>query len=386
MKDIMKYRKFGKLDWKVSALGFGAMRLPLANTNPEKVDEPEAIRMIRYAIDHGVNYLDTAFPYHGGNSEKIVGKALKDGYQERMKLTTKLPARAIESAKDFDRFFDLQLERLEVKKLDFYLLHGLNALSWAKVRDLGIIKWAETQMGRGKFDHLGFSFHDQFPAFKEIIDGYDNWTSCQIQYNYMDVNNQAGRKGVEYAAGKGLAIIIMEPLRGGKLANPPEVVSKILAQTKTPRSPAQWALQWVWNQPEISVVLSGMSTMEQVVQNISTAEQSDPGILTEDEIKMVDRAREAYRGLIPIPCTGCRYCAPCPNGVDIPAIFQIYNESVMYNDSRMGKMKYSSEQMGLKPEKRADRCVECGQCAEACPQKILVSDWLKKVHAQLAAK
>ena len=381
----MQYRKFGKLNWQVSALGFGAMRLPLVTVSPEKVDEPEAIRMIRYAIDHGINYLDTAYFYHGGSSENIVGRALKDGYRERMKLTTKLPARLVESKQDFDKFLNEQLERLQVEKLDFYLLHGLNALSWAKVRDLGVIKWAEAQMGKGKFDHLGFSFHDQLPAFKEIIDGYDNWTSCQIQYNYMDVNNQAGRQGVEYAAGKGLAIIVMEPIRGGKLANPPEVVSKIMDEAKVHRSPAQWALQWVWNQPEISVVLSGMSTMEQVVQNVAFAEQSGPGILTPGEVKMFDHLREAYRGLIPIPCTACRYCVPCPNGVDIPAIFAIYNESTMYNDRRMGNFRYCGDQMGLKPEKRADRCIECGQCVEACPQKIPVPEWLKKAHAQLTS-
>ena len=208
----MNYRKFGKLDWKVSALGFGAMRLPLVGGAHDKVDEPEAIRMIRYAIDHGVNYLDTAYPYHGGQSERIVGNALKDGYRAKMKLATKLPVRMVESAQDFDRFFNQQLERLQTDKLDFYLFHGLSAQSWAKVRDMQILKWAETQMAKGRFAHLGFSFHDSYDAFKGIIDDYDNWTLCQIQYNYMDVENQAGRRGVEYAASKGLAIVVMEPL------------------------------------------------------------------------------------------------------------------------------------------------------------------------------
>jgi predicted aldo/keto reductase-like oxidoreductase len=250
----MKFRKFGKLNWQVSALGFGAMRLPTIGGIQEKVDEPEAIRMIRYAIDHGVNYLDTGYPYHGGQSEVVVGKALKEGYRDRMKLATKLPARMVESAQDFDRFLNQQLERLQLEKLDFYLLHGLSAQSWAKVRDLQVLKWAEAQMAKGRFDYLGFSFHDSYEAFKGILDDYDNWTSCQIQYNYMDVDHQAGRRGVELAAGKDIAIVVMEPLRGGKLGKkPPDAVARILDSTEQHRSPVDWALQWVWNQPEISL-------------------------------------------------------------------------------------------------------------------------------------
>jgi predicted aldo/keto reductase-like oxidoreductase len=378
----LKYRQFGKLEWKVSALGFGAMRLPTLG-GPDKVDEPEAIRMMRYAIDQGVNYLDTAYPYHGGQSERVVGKALKDGYREKIRLATKLPARMVASAKDFDRFFNEQLERLQVEKLDYYLFHGLNAQSWAKVRDLGILKWAEGQIAKGKFDHLGFSFHDSFAAFKGIIDDYDNWTFCQIQYNYMDVENQAGRKGVEYAAGKGLAIVVMEPVRGGKLSRPPEAVKRVWESAMKQRTPVEWALQWVWNQPEISVALSGMSTMEQVVENVALADRSGPGKLTEEELKLYGRVREAYRGLIPIPCTACRYCQPCPNGVEISAIFEIYNEAAMYEDFRGGKFRYNGGPRPFKPEQKADNCQECGQCLEACPQKIEIPDWLKKAHAAL---
>src|SRR3989304_9464143 len=219
----MQYRKFGKLDWKVSALGFGAMRLPPLVTDPAKIDEDESIRMIRHAIDHGVNYLDTAYGYGNGNSERIVGKALKDGYREKIRLATKLPVRNVAKAEDSDRIFNEQLEKLQFQKLNFYLMHGVNANSWAKVRDLGVLKWAEDKMAKGYFDYLGFSFHDKLDAFKGVINDYDNWTFCQIQYNYMDVEYQAGRKGVEFAAGKGLGIVVMEPNRGGKLAKkPPE--------------------------------------------------------------------------------------------------------------------------------------------------------------------
>lgn len=382
----MKYRKFGKLDWEVSVLGFGVMRLPLFGEDPASVDEPEAIRMLRYAIDHGVNYLDSGYLYHAGKSEGIIAKALQDGYRERVRVATKLPARIVESEKDFDRYFNEQLGRLQTEKLDFYLLHGLNAESWHKLRDFGIIRWVEKKMAEGKFSHLGFSFHDDFEVFKEIIDAYDNWTLCQIQYNFMDENYQAGRRGVEYAAGKGLAIVVMEPLRGGKLARkPPEAVAKIWETAKEKRSPVEWALSWVWNQPEISVVLSGMSTMEQVVQNVEIAGRSSPGMLTAENLDLIARVREAYRGLIPVPCTGCGYCMPCPNGVEIPHIFQIYNDSIMYDDVQTGKMFYQSGMM-LQPEQLADQCMECGECLDACPQSVPIPDWLKKVHELLGAE
>ena len=381
----MQYRKFGKLDWEVSVLGFGAMRLPQTDRDPASVDEPESIRMIRYAIDHDVNYLDTAYAYHSGHSERIVGQALKDGYRERMKLATKLPARFVESASDFDRFLKEQLERLQTR-LDFYLLHGLNSRSWPKVRDLGVLRWAESMMADGHFGHLGFSFHDELDVFKDIVDAYDNWTLCQIQYNYMDVDYQAGRRGLEYAANKGLAVVVMEPLRGGRLAKePPEQVAKVWASVAQKRTPAEWGLLWVWNQPEVSVALSGMSAMEQVVENVAVADRSGPGTLTPDELALFERIREAYQGLSPIPCTNCGYCMPCPNGVDIPSIFQIYNEAMMYDDPRTGRFRYRGPD-GIKEEQRADQCTECGECLDACPQEIAIPEWLQKVHALLGPR
>ncbi len=382
----MKYRKFGKLDWEVSVLGFGVMRLPLLSEDPANVDEPESIRMLRYAIDNGVNYLDSGYMYHMGKSEPIISQALQDGYRERVRVATKLPVRMVESARDFDRYLNEQLKRLETEKIDFYLLHGLNGESWLKVRDWGILQWAENKMARNKFSHFGFSFHDDYEAFKEIVDAYDNWALCQIQYNYMDVDDQAGRRGVEYAAGKNLAIVVMEPLRGGKLAQkPPEQVENVWNSTSEKRKPVEWGLLWVWNQPEISVVLSGMSTMEQVMENVSLADRSMPGILTADNLSLIDQVRSAYRGLSPIPCTECRYCMPCPNSVEIPRIFQMYNDSIMYDDIQMGQFRYQSPDI-LKEEQRADRCVECGECLEACPQEIPITEWLQRVHAQLGQK
>ena len=375
----MKYRRLGKLDWEVSVLGFGAMRLPLADKETGKVDEPEAITMMRYAIDHGVNYVDTAYPYHQGKGEGIVGNALKDGYREKVKVTTKLPTWLVEDAGGFDRYLNEQLERLQMEKIDFYFLHGLTGERWSKMRDLGVIRWAEKAMADGRFDHLGFSFHDNFEAFKQIVDDYDNWTSAQVQYNYMDVDYQAGRRGVEYAAGKGLAVVVMEPIRGGQLARPRGPVAKVWKRAARKRSPAAWALLWVWNQPEVSVVLSGMSTMEQVVENVALAGSARPGMLGREELALIDKAREAYKGLAPIPCTGCKYCMPCSSGVDIPDIFEMYNEAMIYEDPEEPRWLYRR----LKEEQRADRCVKCGECAEACPQRIDIPGWLEKVHTFL---
>jgi len=368
----------------VSVLGFGAMRLPLASEDPADVNEPETIRMIHYAIDHGVNYLDTAYMYHMGNSERVVGRALKDGYRDRVKLATKLPAVIIGAAEDFDRIFNEQLERLQTEKIDFYLLHGLFSQSWSKLRELGVLRWAESQMAKGRIEHLGFSFHDEYKVFKEIVDAYDNWTLAQVQYNYMDVDYQAGRRGVEYAANKGLAVVVMEPLRGGKLSKePPESVARVWESASRKLRPVEWALKWVWNQPEISVALSGMSTMEQVVENVAIAGRSRPGMLTAGELKLIDRVREAYSSLTPIPCTDCKYCMPCPSGVEIPGIFQIYNDALIYDDIPTARFFYGAGFM-LKEEQRADQCIECEECLEKCPQHIPIPDWLKKAHSLLA--
>ena len=382
----MKYRKFGRLNSEVSVLGFGAMRLPVINNNKGNIDEPEAIRMVRYAIDHGVNYLDTAYRYHEGQSEGLVGRALKDGYRERIKVATKLPTGLVESAQDFDRIFNEQVERLQTGKIDFYLLHGLNGERWHVVRDLGVLKWAEDKIVQGKFDHLGFSFHDDYEVFKEIVDAYDHWALAQIQYNYMDVDYQAGQRGLEYAAGKGLAVVVMEPLRGGRLSKePPTSVARVWDTTPQKRTPAEWGLLWVWNHPEVSVALSGMSTMQQVKENIATADSSAPGKLLPEELSLIKRVREAHNKLSPIPCTSCGYCVPCPNSVEIPRILQMYNEAIMYDDLQGGQLRYSNPDI-LKEEQRADQCIECGECIEACPQKISITEWLKKAHELLKLK
>jgi uncharacterized protein len=378
----MQYRTFGKLDWQPSALGFGAMRLPTFDNDSAKINEPEAIRLIRHAIDNGVNYVDTAYPYHGGHSEGVVGKALKDGYRQRVRLATKMPAWLIKTPDDFDRYLDEQLTRLQDDHIDFYLIHALGAERWQAVRDLGVRDWADKAIASGRIRHIGFSFHDKYPVFEEIVNAYDNWTFCQIHYNFLEEEEQAGTKGLELAGEKGLGVVIMGPLGGGLLSNqPPAPVQKQWDAYPVKRTPSDWALQWVWNHPQVSVALSGMSNMQQVVENLASANVSGANSLSAEELALVKTVCDTYRSLRPIPCTDCKYCQPCPNGVKIPDIFGQYNTAHMHNVAANMRKWYGN--MAL--ENRADQCLECGDCESQCPQKIAIIDWLPKVHEFLTA-
>jgi len=384
----MQYRNFGKLDFKVSALGFGAMRLPTkviqgaGNRLDNNILENEAIKMIRHAIDMGVNYVDTAYGYHGGYSEIVVGNALKDGYRNRTALATKSPVWLIHKAEDFDRLLDEQLGKLQTEWIDFYLLHSLNGNAWKDtVLKYDILSRAEAARKAGKIKHLGFSFHGDADSFVEIVDGYDKWDFCQIQYNYMDVENQAGVRGLKYAASKGLGVVIMEPLLGGRLANPPKDVKAIMDETGSGRSPARWGLDWLWNQPEVSVVLSGMSTMQQLEENIASADKSGIGTLTERDLETIELVRSKYLQRAAIPCTGCSYCMPCPNNVDIPRNFSIYNDAVIHDDLEGAKVAYNNF---FNKSSHAGECVQCRACERKCPQKINISDWLRKVEETLS--
>lgn len=379
----MQYRKFGSLDWEVSALSFGAMRLPVFADDSSRINEPEAMAMMRHAIDAGVNYVDTAYPYHQEQGERFVAKVLKDGYREKVRLATKMPSWLIKEEADFDRYLEEQLRRLEVDHIDFYLLHALNARHWKNLQDLDVFTWAEKRMAEGLFDHLGFSFHDEYPVFESIINGYDHWTLAQIQYNYIDIDYQAGKKGLTLAADRGLAVVIMEPLRGGRIAKnpPPELVAETWAKGEQDWTPVAWALHWLWDQPEVTTVLSGMSTMAHVEENLEIAEESRVGKLTGAERALVDQAREAYEALAPIPCTQCEYCLPCPFGVAIPRIFGAYNDAVAYDAWDHARWVYNNP---IKPEQRADNCTECGECEAVCPQNIKIIEWLATVHDKLA--
>jgi predicted aldo/keto reductase-like oxidoreductase len=253
------------------------------------------------------------------------------------------------------------------------------------MRDMGILKWADSAIADGRIGYFGFSYHDSFETFQEIINAYDHWTLCQIQYNYMDEDIQAGTKGLEYAYKKGLAVVIMEPIKGGRIAVPPEKVAEIWANAPVQRTPQEWALRWVWNHPEVSAVLSGMSKMEHVIQNVALAEHSEPFNLTAGEITMIGKVRDTYRLLGPVSCTACRYCMPCPNGVEIPRILEFYNEAILFNDSDRRRRMYSDRHM-LTDDQRADKCIKCGICLEKCPQKLPIPELLEKAHAYLTQK
>jgi len=379
----MQYRTLGRTKKKVSALGFGCMRLPSVRHDRGPIDEPRAAAMLRHAIDHGVNYVDTAYFYHEGHSESFVGRALQDGYRQKVHLATKLPTGPVSTADDFDRLLDEQLQRLQTDHVDFYLLHGLNKRRWPKVRDLGVLGWSERARADGRIGHLGFSFHDTLDTFKEIVDAYDDWALCQIQYNYVDTDVQAGKKGLRYAADRGLAVVVMEPVRGGRLAALPPPVVEILDQLQPRRSLAALALHWVWNQPQVSVALSGMSTMQQVVENLASAEDSEVGSLTEDDLAIYEQARDKYRELCPIPCTECRYCLPCPNGVFIHANLAAYNQAKLLGQLEQAKRRYAWL-ASRDHDMSAAACIQCRECEERCPQGIAISEWMPEVHALLA--
>jgi predicted aldo/keto reductase-like oxidoreductase len=266
---------------------------------------------------------------------------------------------------------------LRTEQIDFYLLHSLNEKNWEKVYNLDVLPWLETALADGRIARIGFSFHDEYPLFKSIIDSYDGWDFCQIQYNYMDVDYQAGLKGLSYAAEKGLGVVIMEPLRGGRLVDPPRPIQELWDQAKEPRKAADWALQWLWDQPQVSTVLSGMSKLQQVKENLSSADTSGINSLTKGELDLVARVKEAYENLALIPCTRCNYCMPCPEGVDIVRILGIYNESVMYDKFDFAKTNYN---LWVPGDSKGDLCVVCGECEEKCPQDIPISDWMAKIH------
>ncbi len=384
----MLYRKLGKAKLNVSILGFGCMRLPIQSGSgsgadvfdPNKViDEEEARKMIQYAIDHGVNYFDTAYPYHSGKSESLLGKALR-GNRDKVMIATKLPVWLVKEEKDFERFLGEQLKRLETDYLDVYLLHGLNRQVWPKMLQLKVFEFLNQIQTDGRVRHVGFSFHDDVRIFKEIVDSYD-WELCQIQYNFFDENYQAGREGLTYAASKGLGVVVMEPLRGGRLTDRiPAEVQAIWESAEEKKTPAEWALRWVWNHSEVSTALSGVSTIGQTMENIRVADEGKPHSLSEKELSIIAQVKEVYRKMLKIDCTGCAYCMPCETGVDIPLNFSLYNDVFMFKNPEVNVLLYSEM---ISPERRASACIECGKCEERCPQHLQIQEALKVVHKTL---
>jgi predicted aldo/keto reductase-like oxidoreductase len=379
----MLYRKIPKTGDDLSILGFGLMRLPV--TQDGKIDAPRAIGQIRSAIDRGVNYLDTAWPYHAGESETIMGRALADGYRDKVRIATKLPSWMIKSRGDMDTYLDAQLEKIQTDRIDYYLLHALAGDPWDKLEALKVIDFLEKAKADGRIVNAGFSFHGMLTDFKRIVDAYP-WEFCQIQYNYLDEENQAGTEGLRYAAAQGLGIVIMEPLRGGNLALPaPPDVAAIWDKAAVQRTPVEWALRWVWNHPEVTVVLSGMNEEVQVEENLAIAAQAFPNSLTEEELALVEAAGRKYKTLMKVGCTGCGYCMPCPSEVHIPGCFEVYNKMHMFGNEQEGKFLYAIRMSGMISGTAgyASQCVQCGECLEKCPQQIEIPDVLEKVVEEL---
>lgn len=377
----MLYRTFGKTGEKVSILGFGCMRLPILDGNPTKINEPLATQMLHYAIDHGVNYVDTAYPYHGlsategGMSEIFVGNALKDGYRDQVYLSTKLPSWNVQKKEDLKYYLDEQLKRLKTDKIDFYLLHGLGHSTWENLKDLDIFEFLDSAIEDGKIGYAGFSFHDELELFKKIVDSYE-WSFAQIQYNYMDQEFQAGKAGLEYISSKNMGTVIMEPLRGGCLThNIPPDIQAMWNMAETKRSLAEWALRFLWDQREVNVVLSGMNTLEDVKENVKIAGNGYADSLTDAEKNLIHEVRKAYSARIHVSCTGCNYCMPCPEGVDIPLNLNLLNDVYVYQNMAKPSGNYSF----LKAKKAsASFCTDCGECEEKCTQNIKIREYLKE--------
>lgn len=375
----MLYRKFGKTGEMVSILGFGCMRLPLRPGGvAANIDVEASTRLLRSAIDQGVNYIDTAYPYHGtgmssaGQSEPVVGRILRDGYREKVKLATKLPSWLVRSRKEMDKYLDEQLRRLETSHIDFYLVHALSKSLWNHVRNLGVAGFLEQAIADGRIKYAGFSYHDEPENFNAIVDGFD-WSFGQIQYNYLDEEFQAGRKGLDYAAKKGLGITIMEPLRGGMLAaNLPPNVQATFNRAEKRRTPAGWALGWIWNHPEVSVLISGMNDMEQVLENINLASRATEGSFDAADVRVIDRVKSNFNQRPKVDCTACGYCMPCPSGVDIPGCFDAFNVFHLTGKDATYRL--------LQPGERASACTECGSCEEHCPQSLAIPELLKGVR------
>jgi predicted aldo/keto reductase-like oxidoreductase len=386
----MRYRKLGKTGVDVSILGFGAMRLPmvgnpggLAGFDPNiPIEEVEATKMIHHALDHGVNYFDTAFGYHGGKSETFLGKVLKQ-HRTKVMIATKLPMWNIEKPEELEKIFKEQLRKLDTDYIDFYLVHGLGGTTWAKSKEMGVLKFLDGLRSSGRIRYAGFSFHDEIRLFKDIIGAYD-WDMCQIQYNFYDQNYQAGKEGLEYAAARGLGIVVMEPLRGGKLVDKiPAEVQTLWDSAPVQRSPVEWAMRWVWNHAEVATALTGASTLAQLMDHTRIVKEASADSLTSAELSLFDKVQAAYRKMLKVDCTGCGYCMPCPNGVDIPRNFQLYNDTYLFTGAEFNTFFYNNF---LTPEQRASGCFECLLCMEKCPQKINVPEELKTVHQRLGPK
>jgi hypothetical protein len=378
----MQYRAFPRIpELPISILGFGCMRLPVVDRDYTLIDEPQALRLLGLALDAGVNFIDTAYPYHGGQSEVFVGRALKALGRDRVHLATKLPIWLVNTEADWERLLEEQRSRLGVETIDFYLLHSLEAERWQEVKALKGPEFLERARADGRIRHIGFSFHASPGGFKAIIDDYD-WEFCQVQYNFLDETYQAGTEGVRHAASKGIGVVAMEPLRGGALgAKVPDQVRAIWEEHPVTRTPAEWAFRWVWDHPEIVTALSGMNAEDQVRENVAVARDARAGALEAADLALFERVRAFYHARTKVACTTCGYCQPCPSGVAIADVLSAYNTSAMFDARKTASAVYKAFVMGH--GHGADLCVECGECEPKCPQAIPIVETLKEAHAHL---
>jgi predicted aldo/keto reductase-like oxidoreductase len=373
----MLYRPFGsRTNVLVSMLGFGAMRLPSVDG---KIDHARAIELLEYGLDGGINYVDTAYVYNEGDSEIVVGELLNNGWRDKTYVATKLPIWDLKKDGDQNDLFETQLKRLQCEKSDFYLLHAINKNNWKRVLETRTLEWLDEEKKRGRIRFAGFSFHDDFELFKQVIDAYD-WDFCQIQYNYAQADVQAGVRGLKYAADKGIGVAVMEPLFGGFLTGPQMPPGACRLFEESGLNPVTSALHWLWNQPEPSVVLSGMSEMNQVKDNLLAVSTAEIGGLTDAEGNVLEKVCRFIRDFVPIGCSKCGYCLnSCPVGVNIPLMFDLYNKHILVERKHALQPALYS---GNLPHEKASACVQCGKCVAHCPQEINIPEWLKKVAAE----
>ena len=369
----MKYRTMGKLGIRTSAFGLGCMRFNGAASGDSVIDEEKAIRLIRQAIDGGVSYLDTAYVYLDKTSEIVLGKALRDGYRDRVNIATKMPAEFVHNREEMEALLESELKKLQTDHIDFYLMHGINREKWEYFKSIGAPEFFDDMKKAGRIRYKCFSFHGPYDEFEYILKDCD-WDMVQIQYNFMDINNQAGTKGLELAGSLGIPVVIMEGMLGGRLAKAPDNVQALYDAFQVKRTPVEWAFRWLCNHPEVSVVLSGCNESEQIAENLRIFDTVEAGIMTAEELQLIDDVRAAYISRTKIGCTGCRYCMPCPNGVDIPGVFSVWNNFSLYQidpKTDWGMTTIRKNGSG------ADKCIACGACEAACPQHLSIIEGLQ---------
>lgn len=364
------------MDWEISVLGLGVMQLPSIISSKTNDSKSENIELIRYAIDHGVNYLNLGFPYHMEQHKYIskeIGLALKDGYREKIKVFANLPCRLINSYQDFDHYLNQQLQTLLLDKIDFCNLEGLDRKIWPKVEQLGVLQWADEAIKDGRIDHLGFAFHDDVFYLRDTIQAYDHWSHCEFQFSFMDISHHPGVGGLKFAAERGFPVIITEPLRGGRLVeNLPDSVTEVWGDSLQKRSLTEWGMRSVWDHPEVTSIIGDIINLEQLKVNLALAhkDSSEPENLSGEAQLMLNRVRDAYRKLRPIQCTACRCCMPCRLEIDVPRIYEIYNDAIMYSNTKLARFIYQIERHNL------EICVKCGHCEKTCPKRFPLLDVL----------